>query len=101
MLRNLAVCLGESAVFSAVYWLALFFVVRGLRRLGRTFPPRAGVAYLALWLGTFVVDCIGTAWRGPDFVVLYKLAGLAPVAALIFWVLAAYRSSRAAAVDNR
>ena len=91
MIRRFLVYAGESAVLSALLWLAVMLTLEALRTLGCWVPRARLRAYLQLGALALVIDAVGTEVWGPEFLFLYKLALLAPLLAAIFWAIAVVR----------
>ena len=90
-MRRLLVYAGESAALSVFLWLAVVLALAALRTLG-SFVPKAGLrVYLQILAVSLVINVVGSEAWGPEFLLLYKLALLAPVLGAIFWALAVVR----------
>jgi hypothetical protein len=90
-MRRLLIYAGESALLSVLFWLALILTAAALRALGRSMPRPGLRVYLQVWALTLLVDALGSEVRGPEFLLLYKLAVLAPLLGALFWMIAVLR----------
>lgn len=91
MIRRLAVYGVESALLAVLLWLGVALAAAGLRRLGRPAPQPGLRGYLQIWVATVVIDVAGSELRGPEFLLPYGLAVLAPLLGGLLWAGAALR----------
>jgi hypothetical protein len=85
------VYVGESAVLSVPLWLALALTSAALRNVGRSMSRPGLRVYLQIWALSLAVDAVGSEVWGPEFILLYKLALLAPALSAVFWIFAIIR----------